>query len=87
MSERVRKLSDLAIGDTVETPRGRPAEVKGFFAGKVILAYCLDGEEVALSPHLLILVQRAPKRIFPAEFFRSKRGGAPRLYVAQEDHS
>lgn len=74
-SDRVRLLADLGINDTVRTPSGRLAVVRGFDAERVRLRYLDDGTELSLLPHLLTLIERAPAKPVPAGFF-NERGAA-----------
>lgn len=65
---RVRLISDLNIGDTVETPSGRKAVVCSLYGG-VTATYADSGDEVTLQPHLLKLVSKAQPRDLPKDFF------------------
>ena len=65
---RVRLVSDLGIGDTVETPSGRRAVVASLYGG-VTVTYCDEGDEVTLQPHLLKLLAKAQPHALPKDFF------------------
>lgn len=62
-------LRDFNVDDTVLTPAGQLAVVRGFTGPRVDLRYLDDGEDVALLPHLLIIVSRARDRQVRPAFF------------------
>lgn len=66
--ERVKRVSELGIGDEVETPSGKRAVVVGFVRQaahepRVDLDYLNAGGGVTLAHHQLRLVKKAAPRV------------------------
>lgn len=74
---RVRLLSELGVGDTVETPSGKRAVVMGFTDARAQLAYLDDGQEVTLSHlHLRLVAKGGHAPLARSKLVASERGGA-----------
>jgi len=72
MIKTVRYAAELAIGDTVRTPSGREAVVRGLVEGRIDLEYT-DGDQVLLQANMLTLMQRVGPQPLPAGFFAGER--------------